>query len=204
MDKLIDGKKKLKPTHIDEFKQGLNDDTVITMYIDQLDVFFQKKLKDMQDFFKDESIEANVQSDECVITFLGESNALEILGIDYKWWIAPVRGKKYARLNKLFNLEQDFSQKVDKADKPAKQSNIIYKCACGIKKDNVVTDIEKFEGTQKEMTAFVNKLFARNQVRTFFRGVIVFCVNYKYESDLDDINNWFTLSELSDKGVFVK
>ena len=198
MDKLIDGKKKLKFENIEEFKQGLTDDTVVSMYIDQLDIFFQKSLKDMKDFFTDESIESKVQDDNCVITFLGGSNALEILGIDYKWWIAPVRKKKYARLNKLFGLEQD------KQEQNVKQSNIIYKCACGIKKDNVVTDIEKFEGIQKEMTAFVNKLFARNQIRTFFRGVIVFCVNYKYDSDLDDINNWFTLSELSEKGVFAK
>ena len=138
-----------------------------------------------------------VHSTGNVISFITDTRLLEIAADDFLWWTAIVRGVKYKRLDKLFNDTE--KKDVIESVKPE-----IYKVACGIKKDSVVTNIEKFEGCKKDTIAFVNKIFAKMQIKSMFKANIVFCVNYKYDDDLNDANNWLTMYELCDKGVFVK
>lgn len=207
---LIDAKKAFKRWHLQQFEENQTDDVNVVMYIEPTQVIFERPLKDMRKFFEDEEVEKNVPDDNCVISFITETKVLQILGIDFNWWIAVVRNKKYRRLDRLFSKEKiEEQQTQETSERQKKEKNIvvdemIYKCACGIKKDNEVVDIEKFEGTKKDMICFVNRLFQKNQIRSMFKAVVVFCINYKFDSDLNDINNWFTLNELYDKGVFVK
>ena len=192
---IIDAKHKLGYKAMNEFMSGQDPNTTVTMYIDSSEKIFERPIRNMRLFFEDQKVEEQVTSDDCVISFITDTRVLEIIGLDFTWWIAMVRGKKYRRLDKLFNA-QEKKEKVESAGPET------YKCACGIKRNSVVTDIEKFEGTQKDMIAFVNKIFAKIQIKSMFKANVVFCVNYKYDDDLNDANNWFTMHELCNKGVF--
>lgn len=192
---IIDAKHKLGYKAMSEFMSGQDPNTTVTMYIDSSEKIFERPIRNMRLFFEDQKVEEQVTSDDCVISFITDTRVLEIIGLDFTWWIAMVRGKKYRRLDKLFNAPEK-KEKVESAGQE------IYKCACGIKRNSVVTDIEKFEGTQKDMVAFVNKIFAKIQIKSMFKANVVFCVNYKYDDDLNDANNWFTMHELCNKGVF--
>lgn len=194
---IIDAKRKLSYKFIQKFMTGQDPNTTVTMYIDSSEKIFERPLKNMRLFFEDQKAEEQITSECCVISFITDTRVLEIAADDFFWWTAMVRGVKYRRLDKLFNTEE-------KKEKVENVGPEIYKVACGIKKDSVVTDIEKFEGNKKDVTAFVNKIFAKMQIKSMFKANIVFCVNYKYDSDLDDADNWFTMYELCNKGVFKK
>ena len=194
---IIDAKHKLSYKFIQKFMAEQDPNTTVTMYIDSSEKIFERPLKNMRLFFEDQKAEEQITSECCVISFITDTRVLEIAADDFLWWTAIVRGVKYKRLDKLFN-------DVEKKDIIESAKPEIYKVACGIKKDSVVTDIEKFEGSKKDTTAFVNKIFAKMQIKSMFKANIVFCVNYKYDDDLNDANNWFTMYELCDKGVFKK
>ena len=192
---IIDAKHKLGYKAMNEFMAGQDPNTTVTMYIDSSEKIFERPIRNMRLFFEDQKVEEQVTSDDCVISFITDTRVLEIIGLDFTWWIAMVRGKKYRRLDNLFNAPE-------KKEKVENVGQEIYKCACGIKRNSVVTDIEKFEGTKKDMIVFVNKIFAKMQIKSMFKANVVFCVNYKYDDDLNDANNWFTMYELCNKGVF--
>lgn len=207
---LIDAKKALKPWHIQQFKENQADDVNVVMYIEHTQAIFERPLKDMRKFFEDEEVEKNVSDDNCVISFMTDAKVLQILGIDYNWWIAVIRGKKYRRLEKLFPdacSEEPIKNQSENLIKPPQErktskkrndSQTIFKCACGIKNGEQIEDIETFEGTYKETIAFINRQNQIRQIRSFFKAEIVFCVN----CDASE-KNWFTVNELIEKGVFV-
>ena len=192
---IIDAKRKLNYKFMQKFILGQDPNATVTMYIDSSEKIFERPLKNIRLFFEDQKVEEQVTSDDCVISLITDIRVLEFTGFDFNWWIAMIRGKKYHRLDRLFNAPEK-KEKIDD-EKPE-----VYKVACGIKKDSVVTEIEKFEGNKKDTTAFVNKIFAKMQIRSMFKANVVFCVNYKYDDDLNDANNWLTMHELCDKGVF--
>ena len=134
----------------------------------------------------------------------------QILGEDVLWWTKTQR-----KFNQLFVLDEaqqeadrNQSAKLTMHKETMKRrvsaDTTTYKLAVGTRKDNSVTDIETFEGNQKQMRDFVNKMFQRNHLRSFGRAVTVFCINYQFEDELNDIDNWKTMQELIDKGVFTK
>ena len=192
---VIDAKHKLSYKFIQQFMAGQDPNTTVTMYIDSSEKIFERPIRNMRLFFEDQKAEEQITSECCVISFITDTRVLEIAADDFFWWTAIVRGVKYKRLDKLFN-------NVEKKDVIESVKPEIYKVACGIKKDSVVTEIEKFEGNKKDTTAFVNKIFAKMQIKSMFKANVVFCVNYKYDDDLNDANNWLTMYELCDKGVF--
>ena len=147
---------------------------------------------------------------ETEIEIVAASATMLILGEDVLWWTKTQR-----KFNQLFALTQE-QREADRnqsaklglhketIQRRASIDNSTYKLAVGIRKDNSIVDIEAFEGNQKQMKDFVNKMFQRNHLRSFGRCMTVFCVNYKFDDDLNDINNWKTMQELVDEGVFTK
>lgn len=222
---LIECKKDLKPHWIEEFiqKAGGNDVDSTLIFEMNNDVMFESKLGEIRkNYFEDANVAAIVmgmQRNDAITIVAGET-ALRFAVDDYNWWTATLRRKPFARLDELFGVVPARVSKDtvnhDENDRNAKaratlsksqrksQNAQTYKIAAGIKKDNTVTDIEKFEGNEKQMRDFVNKLFARNHLRTFGKGVTVYCVNYQYDDDLNHIDNWKTISQLTAEGVFKK
>lgn len=203
---VIDAKKRLGPNSIQKFKENQSDDTNVVMYIEDTEMFFERPLKEMRSFFEDESVEQAVLNDDCVISFITDEKILTILGLDFNWWIAVVRNKKYRRLDKLFGeqvVEKEQKKERQKKEKiDAFQS--LYKCACANLDNGVLKDIETFEGSYKDMIIFINKANAMKLMRSFFKASVVFCINYSEDKDLENVDNWFTVEELKEKGVFVQ
>lgn len=222
---LITCKKDLKPHWIEEFIQraGGNDIDSTLIFEKNNDMMFESKLGEMRkNYFENAAIAkevAGMQRNDAITIVAGEI-ALRFAVDDYNWWTATLRKKPFARLDELFGVVPARVPKDtvnhDEADRNAKarasltksqrksQNTQMYKVAAGIKKDNTVTDIEKFEGNEKQIRDFVNKLFARNHLRTFGRGVTVYCVNYQCDDDLNHIDNWKTITQLTNEGVFKK
>lgn len=224
----IDARNMLIKDKLDEFRHAIGkEDCELTLqFVDDESINIDGKLSTMREFFENSIVEEtiNVLGKKCEIEIVTKEPEPEIylvfLGSDVWAWIKPLNGEKYVRLNSLFkkprkkwgdyepeperNQHARESLTKERIRKEKKADQTTYKLAVGIRKDNSVTDIETYEGNQKGMKDFVNTLYARNMLRSFGRCISVFCVNYKYEDDLNDINNWKTLQELEDEGVFVK
>lgn len=194
---LIDAKKTFTTKHLSSFTNNLTNDTIVTMYIEPTQVLFEETLVNLKTLFKDEKVE-QCMTDDCVVSLIASNKVLQFYGSDFLWWIDTVRGKKYKRLDRLFNTETVKSEK-----KNVQQTTKTHKCACAIKENNNVTDIETFEGSIKDVCNFVNHQYQYRQIRSFFKSTIVFCVNYIDDTELNNIDNWFTYDELVNKGVFV-
>ena len=217
---LIECKKDLKPHWIEEFKTRVNDETAdVTVLFDGKEDFGAYSISNLRSIFESDWLASVVGDNRKLgINFVANEVCLSFCGDDFLWWTKTLRGKKFARLDELFGIvparqenyvEHDETLRNEKAraslaKTQRKADDSTYRIACGIKRDNTVVDIEKFEGTQKQMRDFVNKLFSRNYVRTFGKGVTVYCVNWQYDADLDDLDNWKTLNQLTEEGVFTK
>ena len=185
---VIDGKRKLKPEQITEFKNSLSDDGIVNVLFDATGTIVDCKKNTLIDIFKNEELEKLIQSDDEVITFIGADIALEILGIDFRWWIAPVRNTKYARLKKLFSLETP----VQRTKRETEQ--VIVNVQIGKRKeDGTIEPIDFFNGPKRDAISFINKHYAINELRTFFDNSTMITIND---------SGWKTMQELIDGGIF--
>ena len=218
---LIDANKNLVTSKLEELKTMVQDENSDLICMDDKDPanILTTTFATLRSLFENPALEALITDKDTQFTLYAEKYdvAMTFTGFDIHAWIKPLKGEKYVRLNSLFKthnrqrrvIEHDEEKRNAKARaslaKTARKPDTnTYRIACGIKRDNTVVDIEKFEGTQKEMRDFVNKLFSRNYVRTFGKGVTVFCINWQYDADLNDLDNWKTLNELTNEGVFKK
>lgn len=221
---LIDATKNLVSEKMTEFKAQVgNDKAEVTLLFEgnEEDMFEMTVESIRKECFENEAVENLIENNDSVLCLVSGEVCLKFTGFDYHAWVKPLRGEKYARLDNLFSgprqrrkrgVEHDEKVRNEKARESLHREQLkrkadnatVYKVACAIKKDANLTDVERFEGTQKEVKDWVNKLFSRNYIRSFGRGVTVFCVNWKFEDDLNDINNWKTLNELTEEGIFTK
>lgn len=216
---LIDANNNLVTAKLNEFKMMVHDENSELICMDDKDPanILTTTLATLRSLFENPALEALITDKDTQFTLYSEKHdvAMTFTGFDIHAWIKPLKGEKYVRLNSLFKtrtrqrrvIEHDEAKRNAKARatltaSQPKPDKTIYKVACGIKRDNNIADIEKFEGTQKEIRDFVNKLFSRNYVRTFGKCMTVFCINWKYDADLNDLGNWKTLAELTEEGVF--
>ena len=190
---IINAKKCLNKNKLDEFMSVVNnqDEFIDVVFDEDNEIHFSGTLKTLQEIFKNQLLidTINIFGDSTEISIIAKNATMQITGADVVWWSSP------RRFQKLFGTS---------TEKPITKKDTIYKIAIGIRKDNSVTDIETFEGNQKQMTAFINKLFQRNYIRSFGRCITVFCINYKYDDDLNNINNWHTMEDLIESGDFIK
>lgn len=211
---IIDAKKCLNHDKLEAFLNAMNgvDESLEFVFKDDDTIKFPGHASSLHTIFKDPLVHEAIEAfgPKCEISIIATSSIMLILGEDVLWWTKTQR-----KFNQLFVLDRE-QQEADR-NQSAKLSMhketvkrrtstdaTTYKLAVGIKKDNSITDIETFEGNQKQMRDFVNKMFQRNQLRSFGRCITVFCINYKFEDELNDVNNWKTMQELIDEGVFTK
>lgn len=221
---LIECKKDLKPHWIEEFiqKAGGNDVDSTLIFETNNDALFESKLGDIRkNYFENVNVAAivmNMHRNDAITIYANEV-ALRFAVDDFNWWTATLRKKPFARLDELFDVvparpldtvNHDEADRNEKARASLQKSqrkranDTTYKIAVGIKKDNAINNIEIFEGNEKQMRDFVNKMFARNHLRSFGTAVTVYCVNYKEDYELNEIDNWKTITQLTKEGVFKK
>lgn len=212
--KIINAKKCLNRNKLEEFIAAMNgvDEHLEFVFKSDETIKFSGNQSTLYTIFKNSLVHDAIEAfgAETEIEIVAASATMLILGEDVLWWTKTQR-----KFNQLFALTQE-QREADRnqsaklglhketIQRRASIDNSTYKLAVGIRKDNSIVDIEAFEGNQKQMKDFVNKMFQRNHLRSFGRCMTVFCVNYKFDDDLNDINNWKTMQELVDEGVFTK
>lgn len=210
----IDARKCLNRSKLEDFVKVMNgvDESLEFIFNEDTSIKFSGHSSTLHTIFKDPLVHETIEvfGPKTEISIVAMTATMLILGEDVLWWT-----KTQKKFNQLFVL--DSSQQEADRNQSAKLSihketikrrvsvdTMTYKLAVGIRKDNSVTDIEKFEGNQKQMRDFVNKMFQRNQLRSFGRCITVFCINYKFEDELNSLANWKTMQELIDEEVFTK
>lgn len=195
---VIDASKKLGQNSMREFVRDQSDDTLVTMFIEPQEVMFEKPISHMRKFFEDELIESVVDNDECVISFITDTKLLRIVGLDYRWWIAVVRNKKYRRLDRLFATESNDKIEI-KQEKQSKIETHMCKVA-NATEDGYLDDVAEFIGNMKDMIAFINKEYQIRQIRSFFKAKVMYCI----DEDETNAESWHSYEDLVERGVFVK
>lgn len=196
----IDGKKCLNANSIKAFIENENTNNIVQMFIEDTAFLLERPLKDLRSFFEDENVENAITNDDVVISFILNDKILQILGIDYRWWIAPYRRKKYGRLNQLFDTN------VVKQEKSKQSNRQMICCATAIIENNVVSDIKEYEDEPKNLIPILNKEYTKNVLQTRFKPTLKFCFNYKAGDnglDIYDAANYKSFEELVNEGVFV-
>lgn len=200
---LIDAKKKLTYQSIVDFKADQSDDTAVDVVSEMSDVAFSTTLGSLQDFFKRDDVAETFVNDKDVISFLTEQTALQILGVDFKWYITPVRGIRYKRLDKLFNICDTNDEGMNKPSntstkKPREKTakpTIKVECARIDKDNNIVEESTTFVGTKSEVVSFINMYYAKAMIRSRFADD----AKFKVEND----ETWKSFDELVNEGVFL-
>lgn len=165
----IDARHKLGPNAIQQFKSEQSDDALVTMFIEDNEFMCEKSLSNLRQFFEDEEVESMVPDDKCVIHFMTDMKVLTIIGLDYNWWIAPIRGKKYGRLKRLF--DDEVQPIVEKEQKPRQSRQVeTHKCVVAKPGGENLGVIEEFEGKMKDLINFVNKHRQLDLLKTFFKS----------------------------------
>ena len=200
---VINAVRALKPSHMTQFLAGQSKEQDLDIVVNNETLFDTVKLEKIQDVFMNEELEKLIASDDDTIQFITGDNILTIAGIDYNWWIAPVRNKKYKRLEKLFSGEEE---KV--VNTSEKKTRTIRQLQVGIatKNDREITNIETFSGSTRDCINFINKNYAKRELRSRFADNTVI---YFYSGDDTiiftniDSSEWKTFEQLQEEGVIV-
>ena len=146
---LINASHNFKPTFIQQFKANQDENVSVDLYLPKSSLVFTYPLKDFRLFFTDSNIEAAVTDNDEELIFMTADKTLKMVGIDYKWAIEPVRGKKYGRLIRLL------SENVDTiaVEKPVKSktktsSTKMYYVEIATCENDVISDIKPFSGNR--------------------------------------------------------
>lgn len=203
--KIIDARKKLTAQSIADFKDGQDNATIVDIVSDKTESLFTCTLDELENFFKRNDVEEAFTEDDDIIYFMSQETTLQILGLDFKYFIAPVRGVKYKRLEKLFgpsDMASDSMRNIsskksavtaDKSAKPQK-THFSIQCATFDKDDNIV-DIQVIEGVKNDFIRDLNQHYSMTILRSHFENTVKFRFN--------DDEDWQTFDELKDKGVFL-
>ena len=198
--KVIDAKKKLTALSIKEFKANQSDDTFVVVFSERTNAEFSTTLGQLEDFFKREDVEQVFVENDDVIFFSTEETTLEILGVDYKYFIAPVRNVKYKRLDKLFHSIDDLDlkieeTKIDKHTKTTKTSKSLSVICQSIDKDNNIVDSCEIEDSKSKIIESINNYYRIQLLRSRFENTIRF--------SFDNGQTFKTFDELVNEGVFI-
>lgn len=200
---IINARNKLNSTYIKNFIDDLDkNEEVVALIEDAGQMTVTATIETFVDLFKSQDIEDSL-SDKSEIVFMNSKHSLEITANDYRYWIAEVRNKKYARLTKLFNLENTTTTKVV-SNKQVSSSNMIN-VIIGNKLEDKVEIIDLITAKQKDCINFINKEYAKNEIKHKFSNTTRFIINPE-NLDIDTIetsNEWLSFDELIEKGVFV-
>lgn len=200
---VINAIRALKPSHMTQFLAGQSKEQDLDIVVNNETLFDTVKLEKIQDVFMNEELEKLIASDDDTIQFITGDNILTIAGIDYTWWIAPVRNKKYKRLEKLFSGEEG---KVANTSEKKTRTTRQLQVGIATKNDKDITNIETFNGSTRDCINFINKNYAKRELRNRFAGNTVIYI-YSGDDTIDftniDSSEWKTFEQLQEEGVIV-
>ena len=200
---VINAIKALKPSHMTQFLTGQSKEQDLDIVVNNETLFDTVKLEKIQDWFINEELEKLIASYDDTIQFITGDNILTIAGIDYTWWIAPVRNKKYKRLEKLFSGEEG---KVANTSEKKTRTTRQLQVGIATKNDKEITNIETFNGSIRDCINFINKNYAKRELKSRFADNTVIYI-YSGDETIDftniDSSEWKTFEQLQEEGVIV-
>lgn len=185
-----------------------NDETVhIILSEENDDSNFAFKFNALREFFEtDEAISIFELFKGSTCLFRCDNADLIVDVNDVLWWLKKKDGV-FTRTEKLFssvkiNCANEPKAVTEKKEKTAAKGKT-YKIAAGVQVGAMIEDLDIFEGDNKESVAFINKYYAKAQIRSRFdeTRVVKFVVDYETDDDLYISTNWKTLDELELEGL---
>lgn len=185
-----------------------NDETVLIILDEQNDDSnFAFAFSELREFFEtDESISIFELFKGSTCLFSCDDASLVVDVNDVLWWLKKKDGV-FTRTEKLFatakincaNEPKAVTRKKKKATTKAKT----YKIAAGIQVGSEIEELDIFEGNNKASVAFINKYYAKAQIRSSFdeTRIVKFVLDYISDDDLCVSTNWKTIDELELEGL---
>lgn len=185
-----------------------NDETVLIILDEQNDDSnFAFEFSALREFFEtDEAISIFELFKGSTCLFICDDASLVVDVNDVLWWLKKKDGV-FTRIEKLFanakinsaNEPKVATEKKEKATTKAKT----YKIAAGIQVGAEIEELDIFEGNNKASVAFINKYYAKAQIRSSFdeTRIVKFVLDYISDDDLCVSTNWKTINELELEGL---
>ena len=185
-----------------------NDETILIILDEQNeDSNFVFEFSALREFFEtDEAISIFELFKGSTCLFSCDDASLVVDVNDVLWWLKKKDGM-FTRIEKLFA-----NAKINCANKPkvvtgkkekATTKSKTYKIAAGIQVGAEIEDLDIFEGDNKASVAFINKYYAKAQIRSRFdeTRIVKFVLDYISDDDLCISTNWKTIDELELEGL---
>lgn len=185
-----------------------NDETIFIILDEQNDDSnFAFEFSALREFFEtDEAISIFELFKGSTCLFVCDEASLIVEVNAMLWWLKKKDGV-FTRTEKLFssvkinsaNEPKVVTEKKEKATTKAKT----YKIAAGIQVGAEIEELDIFEGDNKASVAFINKYYAKAQIRSRFdeTRIVKFVLDYISDDDLCISTNWKTIDELELEGL---
>lgn len=185
-----------------------NDETIFIILDEQNDDSnFAFEFSALREFFEtDEAISIFEIFKDSTCSFSCDDASLVVDVNDVLWWLKKKDGV-FTRTEKLFadakincaNEPKVVTEKKEKATTKGKT----YKIAAGIQVGTEIEELDIFEGDNKASVAFINKYYAKAQIRSSFdeTRIVKFVIDYATDDDLCVSTNWKTIDELELEGL---
>lgn len=185
-----------------------NDETILIILDEQNDDSnFVFEFSALREFFEtDEAISIFELFKGSTCLFVCDEASLIVEVNAMLWWLKKKDGV-FTRIERLFsnakincaNEPKVVTEKKEKATTKAKT----YKIAAGIQVGAEIEELDIFEGNNKASVAFINKYYAKAQIRSRFdeTRIVKFVLDYISDDDLCISTNWKTIDELELEGL---
>lgn len=189
-----------------------NDETVLIILDEQNDDSnFAFEFSTLREFFEtDEAISIFELFKDATCLFSCDDAGLVVDVNDVLWWLKKKDGV-FTRTEKLFsdvkiNCTDEpkvVTRKKEKTTTASSSKVKTYKIAAGIQAGSVIEALDIFEGDNKASVAFINKYYAKAQIRSSFdeTRIVKFVLDYISDDDLCVSTNWKTIDELELEGL---
>lgn len=207
MQQLIDAKGKLNHGKMKKFILSANPEIVVNIPEANVDYTLtgESANEKIKSFFNDKETAEEIRtcSKDLLIQFhnVTDNTLLEFQKIDYTYWTKP------GRLEKLLGEDvptQPTEEKSVKKERVPKAQVMIPVAVAVRDDDGIISEVQSYTGTLKEVVSFLNEKAGMLQVKFFEKKTVVYNIAYQNDAELEDLGNWFTFDELVEAGVFTK
>ena len=189
-----------------------NDETIHIILDEQNDDSnFAFAFSELREFFETDeaiSIFELFKGSTCLFRCDNASLLVDVNGM--LWWLKKKDGV-FTRIERLFseakincaNKAKVVTAKKEKVTSTASSKAKIYKIAAGIQVGSQIEELDIFEGDNKASVAFINKYYAKAQIRSRFdeTRIVKFVFDYTSDDELCVSTNWKTIDELELEGL---
>jgi len=186
--------KNLKVGDMNSFMSHVSDEDTLIVEFEGHDMNVSTSAKSAKLIFSDENVKDFATSGPANMSIGNSKARLEFSTKDYMWYF-----NRDARIAKLFN---ESLTKKPKA-KSSKEELTLNVAGAVRNDDGSFDNITRFSGKKSELIAFINRYQAEQLLRSTFTATVVFNLVADTDDMLNDVDNWFTLKELSDAEIIV-